>query len=104
LRKDLKFLCDLLLLNNIYIPFCGNSKIFFASLSKRTDKHANRLINDRAEMIFIGNSNYVKHSRLIAIGTSLSENSSEFKQMRKKLLSLDKTLTSLLQNNKWYKN
>jgi hypothetical protein len=45
-------------------------------------------------MIFIENGNYVKYNRSIATETSLSENSSEFKQMQEKLLSLDKALTS----------
>ncbi len=84
----------------------GIQKSFSALGTNALDKHENHfaLINDGAEMIFIENGDYVKHNHSIATETSLSESSSEFKQMQEKLLSIDKALTSLLQNSKWYKN
>ncbi|OEG71894.1 hypothetical protein ATZ36_12025 [Candidatus Endomicrobiellum trichonymphae] len=66
------------------------------------DKHANcfALINDWTEIIFIENGNYVKHNCSMAAEASLNENSIEFKQVQGKLLSLNKALTSSLQDNK----
>ncbi|MDR0820227.1 MAG: LTA synthase family protein [Endomicrobium sp.] len=93
------------LLSTIY-HLAGIQKTFSALGTNALDKHANHfaLINDGTEIIFIENGNYVKHNRSMMTETSLSENNSEFKQMQEKLLSLDKALISLLQNNKWYKN
>ncbi|MCA6070782.1 MAG: hypothetical protein LE168_00070 [Endomicrobium sp.] len=82
----------------------GIKKSFSAIGTNALDKDANHfaLIND-GDILFVENNNYIKHNRSMLTETSLDKNNNELKQMQETLLSLDKALYSILQNNKRYK-
>jgi phosphoglycerol transferase MdoB-like AlkP superfamily enzyme len=83
----------------------GIKKSFSALGTNALDKNANHfaLMSCGTDIVFVKNNNYIKHNRSMLTETSLDRNSDELKQMQETLLSLDKTLSSTFQNNKWYK-
>ncbi|MDR1195337.1 MAG: hypothetical protein LBL00_02555, partial [Endomicrobium sp.] len=61
------------------------------------------LICHGSNLAFIKGDEYIIHNRINIVDSSSAKDNEKTKMMQDDLLSLDKTITDSVKNNRWYK-